>query len=447
MRKKLEDLADALKEDPVLFAEKILGTKFFEYQKPLMRDPSKNISARFCRQSGKTFTFGNKILFFTITKPAVEVVVVTPSLRQSRNVRDKMEPLLNQIPRAIKKIVFKKIQRETILLRNGSIIKFFPNSPDLIRGETAAAIYVDEGAMFRDDQYMFNQILMPMLSTQTRRGYGYFWVSSTPKNKKSLFYDFCQPDSGFSHHHVTWREPVAEGLIAKQFIEDQKKRLLPQEFKMEYEAEFVEDANSWLPYDLISNSINAFLDLYRFEQTPQGIYYIGVDLGKHQDYSVVVVIQRDGETLKVVHVKRFDLGTPYASVIGYIKSICDRWRIIYKVCVDQTGVGEYIVEDMEKSGIPSVEGILLSLPTKEEIMTFLKQTMIDGNTSIPYSRDSELIQRFIAELNVEVFEITKQGRIKFTHPVGTHDDMLWAYALAVWASKTAAPPGRLVRAW
>jgi hypothetical protein len=46
-----------------------------------------------------------------------------------------------------------------------------------------------------------------------------------------------------------------------------------------------------------------------------------------------------------------------------------------------------------------------------------------------------LNERFVAQLNVEKFEITKEGRIKFSHPSGTHDDMFWAFALAVYAAK------------
>lgn len=447
MREKLERLIPKLKEDPELFAEKFSNVKFFSYQSRLMRDPSKRISARFCRQSGKTFTFGNKILHFAITNPGVTVIVVAPSLRQSRNVRDKMEPLINAMPRVIQRLIFKKIQRETLYLRNGSVIKFFPNSPDMIRGETADMIYVDEAAMFRDDRYLFNQVLKPMLSTTARRGYGYLYVSSTPKNKKSMFYDMCQEESGFSHHHVTWREPVAEGLISREFIEEMQRELLPQEFQMEFEAEFVEDADSWLPYDLIMNCVDAFLDFYRFEDCPHGIFYIGVDFGKHQDYSVVAVIQREGETLRLVHLKRFELGTAYASVIGYVKSLCDRWKTVYGVYTDVTGVGDYITEDMQRSGIPGVKGVLLSLPTKEAVMTFLKQRMINRKVAVPYSQDRGLIEKFIAELNVEKFEITKEGRVKFTHPVGTHDDMLWAFALAVYASKEEKPAGTLIRAF
>jgi len=47
-----------------------------------------------------------------------------------------------------------------------------------------------------------------------------------------------------------------------------------------------------------------------------------------------------------------------------------------------------------------------------------------------------LDQDLIAQINVERFELTKTGQIQFSHPEGTHDDELWALALAVYAART-----------
>jgi len=432
MRPELALIAEKFKRDPVFFAEKLLNFRPTPYQERLLRDSSKRISARWCRQSGKTTTFAIKILHFAITRPNVTVIVVAPSLRQSRNVRDKMEPLINAIPKRIRRLIFRKIRRETIWLRNGSVIKFYPNSPDLIRGETADMIYVDEAAMFRDDRYMFNHVLKHMLATTERKGHGYLYVSSTPKNMRSMFYEMCQSESGFSHHHVTWRDAVKASLISHEWVEEMRRQLLPSEFRMELEAEFVEDANSWLPYDLISDCIDPLLEPYSLDDRPSGEFYIGVDLGKHVDYSVVAVVEREGSKLKLVHLHRFPLKTPYANVIGYVKALCRNYHRVEAVYVDQTGVGEYIVEDMKKNGIPAVKGIVLTMQEKEAIMSFLKQKMLNRQIAIPH--DNELI----SELNIEKFEVTSEGRIRFSHPPGTHDDTLWAFALAVYATKDIA---------
>src|SRR5207245_9953600 len=79
------------------------------------------------------------------------------------------------------------------------------------------------------------------------------------------------------------------------------------------------------------------------------------------------------------------------------------------------------------------KGVMQSLPEKENIMSFMKRTMQKGLLRIPY--DSELIN----EINVERYEQTQTGQTKFSHPNGTHDDRLWALALAVYASGPAIP--------
>jgi len=78
---------------------------------------------------------------------------------------------------------------------------------------------------------------------------------------------------------------------------------------------------------------------------------MGVDLGKHHDHSVVSVVTREKNILKLVHLKRFPLKTAYASVIGYVKTLGDRWSSILYVIALMEGIQrirEMNLEDVEK---------------------------------------------------------------------------------------------------
>jgi len=68
-----------------------------------------------------------------------------------------------------------------------------------------------------------------------------------------------------------------------------------------------------------------------------GQFFIGVDLGKKRDYSVIAVIRKDGDILKLVFLKQFKLRTEYGAVMGAIKVLCEKLNTVIKVCVDQTG--------------------------------------------------------------------------------------------------------------
>ncbi len=165
----------------------------------------------------------------------------------------------------------------------------------------------------------------------------------------------------------------------------------------------------------------------------KGPFYLGVDLGKKVDYSVIAVVTKHDERVELVYFKRWPLETPYSSVIGSIRVISEKLGNVQKILVDRTGVGEYVVEDMEKGGLRNVEGITLTLPVKQEILGYLKQLLQNQQFTFPFDVD------LTAELNVEKFELTKTGQIMFSHPEGTHDDILWAVSLAVYAARTGSP--------
>ena len=59
--------------------------------------------------------------------------------------------------------------------------------------------------------------------------------------------------------------------------------------------------------------------------------------------------------------------------------------------------------------------------------------MQDGH--LHFQRDPDLMN----EMSAERYELSKTGQLQFSHPSGTHDDRLWALALAVYASRQDVP--------
>jgi phage FluMu gp28-like protein len=149
-------------------------------------------------------------------------------------------------------------------------------------------------------------------------------------------------------------------------------------------VEFVEDVDAWLTQSLIVSCIDSNLQPYDSQYQPKGEFYVGVDFGKKMDFSVVLVAKKIGNTLQIVHVHRFPLKTGYACVIGYPKSLLDRWQQILAVYADITGVGNYIVEDMFRSGIQNVNGISFRVQSKEEMATIMREKMRNGKVKLFY---------------------------------------------------------------
>lgn len=241
----------------------------------------------------------------------------------------------------------------------------------------------------------------------------------------------------YAKSHVTYQEALEPNGPLKQQILTRIQHQLegdPSRWRREMEAEWAENEDAWLSQALITKCIDHTLEYSTFGQEISGNFYAGLDLGKHQDPSVLAIIKAEQQKLRLVHLHRFPLETPYASVIGYLKIITERWQTIHKTLVDQSGVGEYITEDMANTGLDNTEGVTFTQVTKQEMAQHLKGAMAEGRLGIPY--DSELI----AELNVERFELTKEGKTKLFHPMGTHDDRFWAVALAAYAARSQPTP-------
>ena len=165
-------------------------------------------------------------------------------------------------------------------------------------------------------------------------------------------------------------------------------------------------------------------------------------MGKHKDHSVLVVTQEIEGRNQLRHWKIFPLGTKYATVIGYVKSLTDRWKHIDRIRVDVTGVGEYIVEDMKNADIENVEPVTFTATRKQELASLLKQRMLEDNYKFPFTElrlSPTVLRIYVAELNTERFTLRKDGTIGFSHPQGQHDDTFWSTALAVSCGTKLSP--------
>jgi phage FluMu gp28-like protein len=423
---------EAIPTDPVDFCTQVLGFTPTIYQERFLRDNSQFIALRWSRQSGKSFIVASRIIWQAILNNGVYAAIVAPSYRQSKLVLGKITKLASSLPREL----VSTLDKTRIVFRNGSIIEALPNSPLTIRGPTLHLVYCDEMNFIRDDVELYDAILFTLGTTN-----GKFIASSTPGSRDGLFYKICFAEeySDFGRHHVTWREAVEPtGPLKQNILERIRKQLEsnPWRWTREMEADFAEDENAFFPLALVTGCVDGQLDYTGFEaRIADRLIYVGVDFGKHRDHSVVAAIDYDNESrkAKLIHMHRFALETEYASVIGYVKALVSRWQKTRQVSTDVTGVGDFITEEMRRSGIPQAVGILLTIPSKTDILGNLKEMMESGRLSIPY--DSELI----SEITSERFELMKSGQVQFSHPEDLHDDRLWALALACYGTRMIGP--------
>jgi len=431
-KRRVSKIHEGIPTDPIEFCRSILRFTPTPYQEQFLKDKNQFISLRWSRQSGKSYVVSARLLWEAVVNNGTHIAIVAPSYRQSRLVLRKIAVFLERVPNRLISIV----EKTRIVFRNGSSIEALPNSPLTIRGPTFHLVYCDEMNFIRDDVELYDAILFTLATTN-----GSFIASSTPASRDGLFYKICfAPEYlDFTRSHVSWRDAVEPNGPLKKNILDRVRRQLesnPWRWTREMEAEFAEDENSFFPLSLVTSCVDGELEYVPFEaKLSDRLIYIGVDFGKHRDHSVVAAIDYDNESrkAKLIHLHRFALETEYASVIGYVKALVSRWQKTRQVSTDVTGVGDFITEEMKRSGIPQTVGIQLTIPSKTDILGNLKEMMQSGRLSIPY--DSELI----SEITSQRFELMKSGQVQFSHPEDSHDDRLWALALACYGTRMIGP--------
>lgn len=428
-------LRNRLRADPVVFAEVVLAFQPFPYQSELLRSKSKRIVACWARQTGKTTAIAVKVTHFAFTNSSTTTLIVSRGLRQSMIMLGVIENLVTAHPMLSKSVI--KSTRTLIQLRNGSQIIALPCGPDgaSLRGYTADLAVMDEAAFMPED--VISGVIFPMLATTN----GSAIMLSTPWGRDHIFYrSFKNPD--YWSQHVKAEECPR---ISKEFLEEQKRDIGELRYKMEYEAEFIEDENCFFSQDLIRECVDDYdpidADQLRTEGKVRGTYFLGADFGKRVDYSVVVLLrEQEEQRIKLVLLRQFPLGTMYTEVVGFIGRLHQKFDIA-KGLVDQSAVGESLVEEIREF-TSQIDGLTFTLKTKQDMMTLLQTRMEQKKLILPMDRS------LLSQINEQQYRFGKakpdetpeeKGVMRFYHPPGTHDDQLWALALAVYASKEKEP--------
>lgn len=466
-----------LPDDPVEFCRGWLGFEPYPYMWPFLRDESHFVANLQERQTGKTFNGMAKLLWLALRHPRSVVLVTAPKYDQVKSVAfkalgDHLGRMKARSPELFRAVVGDRNVLKTIVrLRNGSRIQAESPVPETIRGHTAKVVYLMECNFIREDEDLYTAVLFTLNTTN-----GYLIAESTPWNTDSMFYRmFHDPAYGqFSRHRVLYTEAMPpHGPLSPEIVEMIEKQMAgdPARWRREMLCEWTEDQDTWLPTSLIALAQDSSAEYYGLESRRRGEFYVGADFGKRRDYSVVSVVEAVGVHRYLRHLHRFPLDTPYGAVIGYVRRLQDAWRTVRAVYADSTGVGDYIVEDMARSGVLNVEGVGFTDTSKEALATALRETMRRAECPVcgwgGYTVDAEGAWRttcpegcneggraavlrpllhipydpdLFAELNVERFELGKVGRVLFSHPVGTHDDRFWSIALAVYAAEQTPSP-------
>ena len=168
-----------------------------------------------------------------------------------------------------------------------------------------------------------------------------------------------------------------------------------------------------------------------------GPVYIGIDVARRRDLWVAVAVEKVGDVLWVREL-RAERDIPFSEQRQIVRGLAERYRPS-RIAVDQTGMGEAVVEQLQDDhGSLRVEGVLMTGPRRLDVATALREAMEDRRLRIP--ADDEALRRDLHSVRVEAGPTGAPRLLAERGQSDGHADRFWALALACSAAAATVHP-------
>jgi len=252
---------------------------------------------------------------------------------------------------------------------------------------------------------------------------------------------------GWSLHKTTILDAVEQGFVEKinevtgstwtraEWLKTTESQYAKDAWRTQFLLIPSDDGGALISYELISACEAASYEegqLMPRQLDPYLPLYLGLDIGRKRDLSVIMCLQRLGDVLWTVAYVVMEK-TPYriqeAKLGEYLgMSNC------YRGCIDASGKGEMLAEyAADKFGAFKAEGIVFTNPVKAQLAEPLSRRFEDRHIRIP--KDPVIAE----DLHKIVKSTTLNGHTRYEgdRDENGHSDRFWALALANHAAESS----------
>lgn len=430
------------------------------YQRKWLDDKSRFKIGLWSRQTGKSFaTACEAVADCTMGSGAPLWVVLSAGERQALEWMEKAKWWANKIGEAQKAIfdydeirdsANALISRAEIRFANGARIVAIPANPATARGYSANLV-LDEFAI-HEKPFDIWAAIYPSI-TNPLSGKKKLRIVSTPKGRGNKFADLWEHNSSYSKHKVTIEDAVRMGLPIdlaelKAGVDD------PDIWAQEYMCEFIDNSAVLLPYEMIGKC-----ESENIRDDGASPIYIGMDIGRSKDLSVIVTAVKLGDVLAVIDVTELRR-MPFNDQLDILLGRCgvsprqspggaasrraiawDDWTArrdaappsasrVKKVCIDATGIGAMLAEEATRIGGAKFEGVQFTASSKGEMYGLMRRKFEERSIRIPVDRDLREDLHAVQRL------VSTGGNITYSAPRNAdgHSDRASALALCIRAA-------------
>lgn len=355
-----------------------------------------------------------------------------------------------------------------IELSNGSRLISHPCRP--VRGKAKARVYLDEYAHYPNADEVYTSAL-PILS----KG-GMIRIGSSPLGARGKFWEIytesMQKYPGYTRDMIPWWHigalckdlEAAESLAPAMVTEERvfafgSERLITlfqnmtlEDFQQEYECAWVDEAVSWIDWDLIKRNqvlageeklwyrkvkgvdnalmtVNEIAEYIRDGHIEQALVG-GMDIGRTRDTTEIIFLG----------VSQFTNQLPYRFHVTLEKTEWEKQEAVVNKLLDVLPVTSFLIDrnghgnelaERVSMRFPQAEGVNFTNETKRLWAVEAKLRAQRAEVPLPLERDLAYQIHSIRR------KITGAGNSQYDTEGNEkhHADMFWAWALAIWAGK------------
>ena len=247
-----------------------------------------------------------------------------------------------------------------------------------------------------------------------------------------------------SFHRTTLMDAVDAGLVEtigsatgraqtrEQFLAAIRARCRTEgAWQSQYMCNPQDDGGALLPYGLIA-ACEADAQALQAHRDPAAPAYLGIDVGRKHDLTVMWLLRRLGDVLWTDQVRVFDR-TLFRAQLDAAADLIRANRVV-RCCIDSTGIGAMLAEELQlRFGQYTVEAVQFTAPVKLDLGMPLLQAFQDRTVRIPASpeirEDLHKIRKTVTAAN--------NVRLEAESDDAGHADRFWSLALGVHAAKGA----------
>jgi hypothetical protein len=366
------------------------------------------------RQFGKTLFAENQAAKWGLENKNWKVGWISPTYKQAKKV-------FKEITKALANCIYViGVNRGDLVIEfnNGSIIQFYSaEAYDSIRGETFDALICDEFAFFKPEAW--NEVLKATVLVRGKK----VLILSTPKGKNQFYnlFNLAEHNSNYiSFRGSSYDNP----FIDPEEIREAERNLPDHVFKQEYLAEFLDNGSSVFRniQECVKSSINT------------SSLYAGIDLGRSDDYTVLTIVDNNNIEVYCERWRHME----WSSIINNIVEQLNKFRP--NTLVESNGAQDAIFEQIRNKVAYNKNSIQPFVTTSKS-----KQNIVEDLIVKFENKDIGIIgyDWQINELEVFTYEYNLKTRaIKYSAPVGLHDDYVMSRAITNHALKTMKSSGK-----